>query len=164
MNRINKIMNILCCGLTEGAENMAGQSPESDRNESGDFDGSGDADKQESEGGSMLTAYLTAALWSSLDGDGLPLDRDYDIEDIAEESYKKASSDCEKFKKMAGALLDGLEMEEVGHDFWLTRAGHGAGFWDGDYEEDVGEKLTNISKKFPEVYPVVGNKGKIYFE
>jgi hypothetical protein len=34
----------------------------------------------------------------------------------------------------------------TGHDFWLTRNGTGAGFWDGDWFE--GEKLTEAAKAF----------------
>ena len=41
--------------------------------------------------------------------------------------------------------------DHIGHDFWLTRNGHGAGFWDGDYRdrdagEDYGDQLTSIVK------------------
>jgi hypothetical protein len=48
------------------------------------------------------------------------------------------------------------------HDFWLTRNGHGAGFWDGDYEEELGEKLTAICKKMGSIDLYVGDDNKIY--
>jgi len=35
---------------------------------------------------------------------------------------------------------------QAGHDFWLTRNGHGAGFWDGDWPE-TGDALTEASKE-----------------
>lgn len=49
----------------------------------------------------------------------------------------------------------------AGHDFWLTRVGHGAGFWDGDWPIH-GDALTEICKKFGEVDLYVGDDGKIY--
>ena len=55
-----------------------------------------------------------------------------------------------------------IDMEQVAHDFWLTRNRHGAGFWDGDYEEEAGKKLTEIAHSFGEVHPYVGDDGKIY--
>jgi hypothetical protein len=50
----------------------------------------------------------------------------------------------------------------AGHDFWLTRNGHGAGFWDGDLSEDVGNALTEAAKKFGECHLYVGDDGQIY--
>ena len=122
--------------------------------------------------------YIIALLWSTSDtdseGEELFLDSCYSIDDIDGKDLQKMEEEARKFfdenKHMflykEYTFRDGSYTGEqlAGHDFALTRNHHGAGFWDGDYEEDVGEKLTNISKKFPEVYPVVGNKGKIYFE
>jgi len=48
------------------------------------------------------------------------------------------------------------------HDFWLTRNGHGAGFWDGDWDDETGKRLTTISKKYVEIDLYVGDDGKIY--
>jgi hypothetical protein len=38
-----------------------------------------------------------------------------------------------------------------GHDFFLTRCGHGAGFWDRGYGE-LGRKLTDASHVYGDVY------------
>jgi len=110
----------------------------------------------------MTRHYLITALWSSVD-DETPLDENYGIEDIAQESIEQAEKDCKRFMELAGEIKDTEDMELIGHDFWLTRNRHGAGFWDGDYPLD-GERLTEISKGFREVYPIVGDDGKIYFE
>jgi hypothetical protein len=48
-----------------------------------------------------------------------------------------------------------------GHDFWLTRNGHGAGFWDGELG-DIGDRLTEASKAFGEVCLTVCDDGEIY--
>lgn len=58
----------------------------------------------------------------------------------------------------AGAPWDNSE----GHDFWLTRAGHGAGFWDGDLPEELGERLTQASKAAGNREPYIGDDGLIY--
>lgn len=39
--------------------------------------------------------------------------------------------------------------EQAGHDFYLTRAGHGAGFWDRGLG-DLGKRLTDASKPYGE--------------
>jgi len=53
-------------------------------------------------------------------------------------------------------------LEKVVHDFWLTRNRHGAGFWDGDYEEGVGKVLTDIAHSFREVYTFEGDDHLLY--
>lgn len=114
----------------------------------------------------MLSGYLSTALWSTNDQSdergGRPMDENYSLDDIDPETIARAEKDCADFEAKAGNLLDGLDMGTVGHDFWLTRNGHGAGFWDGDYEKSVGDALTKISKEFGEVDLYVGDDGKIY--
>lgn len=53
-------------------------------------------------------------------------------------------------------------MGYAGHDFWLTRAGHGAGFWDGDLPEELGERLTEASNTAGNREPYIGDDGLIY--
>jgi len=111
----------------------------------------------------MLDAYLEAALWSSTDDNGDPMDRNYDISDIDKKSIKNSDRDLDKFVDKAGDLLDEMDSEQIGHDFWLTRNGHGAGFWDRSLG-DVGDKLTKIADKFGEVNLYVGDDGKVYID
>lgn len=118
----------------------------------------------------MLSGYLTAMLWSTRGGEeDEPLDEDHSVEDVSSELEKSSTEDCEKFVAMAkekGIDLGNYVDSDVGHDFWLTRVGHGAGFWDGDYEADEakedGDKLTEIAKTFGNLDPYVGDDGKIY--
>jgi hypothetical protein len=76
-------------------------------------------------------------------------------------------SDCGQFQITNRELLDWAEIRDgrsphrQGHDFWLTRAGHGAGYWDGDYPE-TGARLTVASKLFKPVDLYIGDDGKIY--
>lgn len=42
---------------------------------------------------------------------------------------------------------------QAGHDFLLTRQGHGAGFWEQpDWPESLGERLTKSAKSFGEFF------------
>lgn len=106
-------------------------------------------------------AYIAAALWSSTDEDGQPLDAKYGAEDLAETTLGRMVKDCEDFRA-AHADDIGDRLEQAGHDFWLTRNGHGAGFWDGDWETDVGRRLTDAAKVYPGVDLSVGDDGLIY--
>jgi hypothetical protein len=114
----------------------------------------------------MLRSYLGTALWSSNDesdeSGGEPLDRNYDISDISDEAKRKSRRDVVDFIRKARRLLTDVSPNMAGHDFWLTRNGHGAGFWDGDYPEPIGEKLTEISETFGEAWMYVGDDGEIY--
>jgi hypothetical protein len=52
--------------------------------------------------------------------------------------------------------------EMGGHDFLLTRNGHGCGFWDGDWPEEAGERLTAAAEKCGEFNLYVGDDGLLY--
>lgn len=110
----------------------------------------------------VIKSYLGTALWSSTDDEGDPLDSEYAIVDISMDTAREAKKDLDSFWKKAGKLLKDEDEEQVAHDFWLTRNGHGAGFWDGDYEKEKGKALTKLSKKFGEVNLYVGDDGKIH--
>lgn len=112
--------------------------------------------------------YLVTILWAtdaSGEQGGDPLDQKYTLEDFAPEALEKAKADCVKFQE---ENLDDLskidDLGTAGHDFWLTRNGHGAGFWDGDYPEEMGKRLTEASKKFGSQDATVGDDEKIYLE
>lgn len=110
----------------------------------------------------VLKQYLETMLWATTDMDtDQPLDDDYDTDDISKETVRDSKKDVASFIKKAKGLLDDMEDTDIGHDFWLTRCGHGAGFWDRDLG-DVGDKLTKIAESFGEENPYVGDDGKIY--
>lgn len=52
-----------------------------------------------------------------------------------------ALRDCRNFWWAYGDLIASEHAEQAGHDFWLTRNGHGTGFW--DRPEVYGETLSN---------------------
>lgn len=128
----------------------------------------------------FLDAYIAAALWSTRDDsepDGYEfLDENFGPEDLAEETLQRMREDCEDFltahpeESDIPQLMQDLTMEELdqaGHDFWLTRNGHGAGFWDGDWANipgwgDYGQKLTDRAHAYGSVDLYVGDDGLIY--
>lgn len=116
----------------------------------------------------LLRGYLTCALWSSTTMDDVPLDRGHNLTDFTASAMEKSVLDCAAFFIQAEELIASVETntigrtdiwEMAGYDFWLTRNGHGAGFWDGDWDKlpygmttvDLGPTLTRIAKAFGEV-------------
>ena len=106
-------------------------------------------------------SYLECALWSSIDeqpdgNGGPPLDQEYCAHDISQDTLREMVDDCADFQKSNVALLDcayelgGYEEGRAGFDFWLTRNGHGAGFWDRGLGE-TGDKLTEACKMYGDV-------------
>lgn len=89
----------------------------------------------------FTTAYLDAALWSTTDEDGDPLDANYHHFDFAPETLRRMVADCVAFQEEFHELIES-DLSQAGHDFWLTREGHGCGFWDGDWPEEIGAFLT----------------------
>lgn len=55
----------------------------------------------------------------------------------------------------------GLEPAQVGHDFWLTRNGHGTGFWDRGLGA-VGDRLSVAAHAYGEASLYVGDDGWQY--
>lgn len=111
-------------------------------------------------------AYIEAALWSSTDDDGNPLDRGE--HELADETRAQMIADCKAFQDQHDPLIFQAEdsavpydYERAGHDFWLTRCGHGAGFWDRGLGE-IGDKLTDAAKSFGNVDLYIGDDGLIY--
>lgn len=104
-----------------------------------------------------------------------PMDRNYSADDIAPETLARMIEDCCAFQEAnAETIKAAIETGEVkcgpdfdewgraGHDLWLTREGHGAGFWDGDWPEPYAQKLTAAAKSMGECPLYVGDEGKIY--
>lgn len=91
-------------------------------------------------------AYIDALLFTEAGTDGEI--EGADLEDFSPELWKQIRRDCALFQEEAARLLataaehHDYSEEQASHDFWLTRNGHGAGFWDRGLG-DVGDKLTD---------------------
>jgi len=108
--------------------------------------------------------YLIAALWSSTGEDSEPLDKTYSVDDFHPDAVAKADLHVSYFIDRAGPWLKEEDQteEQIGHDLWLTRNGHGAGFWDRDLPDGHGEILTKICKAMGGSDCYVGDNGKVY--
>jgi len=113
----------------------------------------------------FTTAYLECALWSSTDesdeSGGEPLDANYGLDDLSLETIQGAIDDCAAFQAANADDLADLDDEQSGHDFWLTRNGHGAGFWDRGLGA-LGDRLSKACKPYGSVDLYVGDDGKVY--
>lgn len=100
----------------------------------------------------FITAYLEAVDFTELGGDGQPPEGS----EIDESFLRESIIDCLAFYSRAECYLSPENIEQAGHDFWLTRNGHGAGFWDREdiYGNYYAEFFTQISKSFGEAYGV----------
>ena len=110
----------------------------------------------------FIDSYIETAIWSSTDDTGEPLDKRFDAGDLSEDAINTINRDCKQFIKLNEPVLDNLDYAQCGHDFWLTRNGHGAGFWDGDYEEKTGEYLTQASKDAGTSDLYIADDGKLW--
>lgn len=106
-------------------------------------------------------AYIDCALWSSCDDSDTPLDRNYSEFDFEESCILKMVEDCKAFQLEHGELLDD-DLERARHDFWLTRNGHGAGFWDGDWPDPAATVLTDSAHAYGSFDLYVGDDGRVY--
>lgn len=109
----------------------------------------------------FVDAYIECALWSSLDDKGEPLDGTYDDGDIADTARADMVSECTDFVNGNAADLATLDAGQCGHDFWLTRNGHGTGFWDRGYG-DLGDRLSKAAEVYGESDLYVGDDGQLY--
>jgi hypothetical protein len=107
-----------------------------------------------------LNNYLYMALWTD------ELDGEYDVSDISPESLEKAKADIDSFiyraRKVAPEELEKYfnvsdDEPSLGGNIWLSRNGHGAGFFDQN-----NDKLQDIAIEMGEVDIYVGDDNLIY--
>lgn len=117
----------------------------------------------------MVAGYLECQLWAGLDyreegAEPVPYDENYSVDDIAPEyvdAIRGEFADIIAAHPLAVRMFlnalgkyeqarSGYDRNELfGHDFYLTREGHGAGFWDRGLGE-LGDYLTSIAKSYGE--------------
>lgn len=121
-------------------------------------------------------AYIEAALWSTNDesdeAGGEPLDENYSLDDIHPDTLVKIKADCASFQIQCshmftishykGRQREASGTEHAGHDFWLTRNGHGAGFFDGDWTIAAEMLMDRVSEEFGPFDLYVGDDGMIH--
>ena len=130
----------------------------------------------------FMSAYIEAALWSSTDDNGEPLNKNHGSESLAPEMSARMRTDCAAFlnHRLGGRLIGIAErleaegkwhlpaganctvLEYAGHDFWLSRNGHGCGYWDGDWPNGIAEGLDRLAHEFGSSDVYIGDDGLIY--
>lgn len=123
----------------------------------------------------FFDAYVECALWASTDTlpgheDEEPVCLDSLDTTIHPDSLAVLRAQCDEFIAANTADLeealnlytvgDWTPSAQAGHDLWLTRNGHGAGFWDRGIGE-VGERLSNACR-YSDVNLYIGDDGLIY--
>ena len=107
----------------------------------------------------IVQSYLQTALWAE-GGDGSELDSK-SIDDIDQNSIQGSKQDVMNFLRQAESQasdeLSTYNAESLGHNLWLSRNGHGAGFFD-----DNNDKLQNIARNMKGADIYVGDDGKVY--
>jgi hypothetical protein len=110
----------------------------------------------------FIAAYKGCALWSTLDwsDDGI----DQYMEDVhmkwADSAEKEIKEDCTAFVEANIEMLDKWTPENAGHSFFLSRNGHGAGFF--DYPDMHGNKLHKAAKVYGTSAPFLVDDGLTY--
>lgn len=128
---------------------------------------------------SFTRAYIECALWSSEESlkedasqhedDFSPAEKwDVNIHCLSDSALASITEDCAAFQsdeQTAALLSQAFEGDyntaNAGHDFWLTRNGHGAGFWDRGLGK-VGALLTGAAKVYGSSDLYFGDDGKLH--
>ena len=106
----------------------------------------------------VADAYFAAVFFTD---SGEPSDPLTGEEEISDEAREQVTAEIDQFLSKAGDLVDGWTAEQIGHNLWLDRNGHGTGFWDRDLPN--GNELSNIAKEMGFRWPYAGDDGLLYF-
>ena len=114
-------------------------------------------------------SFIETLFWVESGDDEGEIDAESELSEVVEEDIK---ADCRSFYRRAWVDLhnaaDKLGIDHLcaarlaGHDFYLTRNHHGAGFWDGDWPVPYGDLFTKISEGYGSFEVYEGDDGYIY--
>jgi hypothetical protein len=108
----------------------------------------------------MVAAYLEAIDFTESDNEEFS----DDVMGFAHDVEVEAARDCSDFLDLvqeAGLDVSDIAPDMMGHDLWLTRNRHGAGFWDRGYGP-LGDELTKMAHSFGEQSTYEGDDHLIY--
>lgn len=137
----------------------------------------------------VLNSYLECALWTVEEQLGEQDNEDFEemygdsreesgvseyveeawinVNNIDPDSKLKAYEDIKRFlddEAVKSAIFaEEIDEEQLGHDIWLTRNGHGAGFFDRMYDSENEQILTNKAKSLGSSDVYLGDDKVIYF-
>jgi len=118
--------------------------------------------------------YVTAMFWTGDEDQGID---EKGFTDLAPETLDTIIKECRKFQAENESALkvacqggqwarrgrNAYDMESAGIDFWLTRNGHGAGYWDRDLIAGSGDQLTKAADRYATRDLYLGDDKKLYF-
>ena len=109
----------------------------------------------------ILNSYLETAIWAE-ESDENDL-QGKTIQEIDKNSKANSAIEIYQFlqkaQQEASDELNTYDEEAIGHNLWLSRNGHGAGFFD-----DNNDKLQNLARNMKPVDIYLGNDNKIYID
>lgn len=110
----------------------------------------------------VVDSYLETALWADSDEDNADFEGKT-INDVDPQSRVEAQADIEKFisiaQQQAPEELATYDASQLGHNIWLSRNGHSAGFFD-----DNNDKLQDIARNMKGKYMYVGDDQAVYIQ
>lgn len=96
----------------------------------------------------FFLAYIEAVYFTDT-GD---IDQPESYAELTERFLHEAARDCVQFYNVYRDFI-GKNLTQAGHDFWLTKNGHGAGFWDRpEIWGDRADELTRACELMGEHY------------
>ena len=112
-----------------------------------------------------------AQWWQDNKGDDMPVPDTsmqsfgFTADNLTAQAMRSLVNDCEQFCEHEAADLDTYtntrDWSEAGHDFWLSRNGHGAGFWDRGLGK-LGARLNQAAKACGTCDLYVGDDERIH--
>ena len=109
----------------------------------------------------IVKSYLATAEWCEIDSD-------VERENFTTAAVLDATFDCNAFIERVCSEFTPTEAEAIltyqgndvtalcGHDFWLTRNGHGAGFFDKEIYNELADNGCNRLTKIAQDFTTVG--------
>jgi len=111
----------------------------------------------------ICDGYLETAIWT--EEENVPNLEDKSIFDFSDDAIKQAKEEIKWFIKssidVANAIFGDASYSSIGHYLWLSKNGHGAGFFDRNYENV--NILMELSHQLGEIYLEVDANDKICF-
>lgn len=123
----------------------------------------------EKENNKFYNSFIAALLWSTggSEDDGEFLDEGRDGSNINPHVADGLRAQCNEFCLQNESDLkkakeeEGYSLDQAGHDFALSRNGHGVGFFDRKLGE-IGARLQRAAEDFGPADAYVGDDGSIY--
>jgi len=100
----------------------------------------------------MTDAYIEAIYFTETGEDGQPSAD----EPLSPDTMREAWAACHRLRLACSGAIDLTQFDptQIGHDLWLTRNGHGTGFWDREdvYGAENARALTLMARAMGEHY------------